>query len=99
MNPLAGVADTAAQVARLVRPVRLTPPRRPEANRAQRRAAGQRSDRAVTGAHLAAARRCGELARRQGVAHTAPGACPFTVPELIGAWSEGYTGKRLETSP
>lgn len=98
MNPLGGVAATMGQVATAMRARRTSPlPPRPPANRAQRRREGQRSTRAITTAQLVVARRAGELARRRGLDHTKPGTCPYTTAELIGAWSEGYTGKRRAT--
>lgn len=107
-NPLAGLASTMGDLAKVMRgrPL-ITPPKTYTPNRAQRRASGARARAATnvkqrTARELAAARRLGEQAGRRGLDHRTPGVCPYTDRQLVDAWAEGYAPakrKREETRP
>lgn len=100
-NPLAGLAATMSDLAKVMRGRPLvTPPATYTPNRAQRRRSGRGQQVAQvkqrTRRELDAARRLGHRAGMQGKVHTDPGVCPYTHKQLVDAWAEGYvTGRRL----
>lgn len=106
-NPLAGLASTMGDLAKVMRGKPLvTPPARYTPNRQQRRAHGRGAQQGTrkqrTQRELQAATRLGQQAGRRGQDHTVPGTCPYTDKQLVDAWAEGYVAgkrKREEARP